>query len=132
MEKEKLIKELIEQEKLCFNDTKNQGVVAWMKWFTKDITIIEEKHKPNVVGEKDVKELFEGVYKLDNFEIDWDSFSADVSNDATLGYTIGKYSLKYKLEGKPYNQIGKYLFIWKKCDGEWKIDLDMINEYTIG
>ena len=99
-----------------------------MNWFSKDSIVVNEKHRPNTVGEKDIIKLFESVYKLDSYELSWEPFSADVSDDSTLGYTTGKYSKKYKQDGKLVNQIGKYVLIWKKYDGEWKIALDIANK----
>ena len=128
LKKEKARQELLEQDLLCFRDSQTNGVKALMNWFSKDAIVINEKHSPNAVGEEDIIKLFESVYQFDSYELSWEPLSSDISDDSTLGYTTGKYTKKYKQDGKLLKQIGKYVLIWKKCDGEWKIALDIANK----
>jgi len=59
----------------------------------------------------------------------WTPLLQEVSNDATLGYTVGRYRLSAKTaEGKAVFEEGKYLSVWRKqADGTWKIAVDLGN-----
>ena len=67
------------------------------------------------------------LFNLDSFELLWEPLNGDVSDDCSIGFTTGKYTMKYKKDGKLVSSIGKYTTIWKKQDGEWEITLDMGN-----
>ena len=67
------------------------------------------------------------LFNMDSLELLWVPLSGDVSDDFTLGYTTGKYTMKYKKDGKLVTKKAKYATIWKKYDGKWKITLDMGN-----
>lgn len=127
MEKEKVINELIELDRLFSEESNKHGALAWTNHFSKDGIMISENHNPNIIGEEGIKNSMESLFKTDSFELLWKSLSGDVSDDFTLGYTTGEYTMKYKKDGKLVISIGKYVTIWKKYDGEWKIALDMGN-----
>ena len=127
LEKEKVINELIELDRLFCEESNKHGAKAWTNHFSKDGIMISENHNPNIIGKEGIKNSMESLFNIDSFELLWQSLSGDVYDDFTLGYTIGEYTMKYKKNGKQVTSIGKYLTIWKKYDGEWKISLDMGN-----
>lgn len=46
--------------------------------------------------------------------------------DGDIAYETGTYSYKYQENGKPVNEEGRYVTIWKhQSDGAWKIAMDM-------
>ena len=52
--------------------------------------------------------------------------TVDVWLDGETAYETGKYSYKYQEKGKPVNDEGRYVTIWKRqSDGSWKIAADM-------
>jgi uncharacterized protein (TIGR02246 family) len=52
--------------------------------------------------------------------------TVDLWLDGETAYETGTYSYKYQEAGKPVNDEGRYVTIWKKqSDGAWKIASDM-------
>jgi len=52
--------------------------------------------------------------------------TVDLWLDGETAYETGKYSYKYQEKGKPVNEEGRYVTIWKRqSDGSWKIIMDM-------
>ena len=52
--------------------------------------------------------------------------TVDLWLDGDTAYETGTYSYKYQENGKPVNEEGLYVTIWKKQrDGSWKIVTDM-------
>jgi uncharacterized protein (TIGR02246 family) len=52
--------------------------------------------------------------------------TVDLWLDGNTAYETGTYSYRYQEAGKPVNDEGRYVTIWKKqSDGSWKIASDM-------
>lgn len=53
----------------------------------------------------------------------------DVAKAGDMAYEFGVYSLMLNgPDGKPMNDRGKYVVVWKKqTDGKWKVVADIIN-----
>jgi len=52
--------------------------------------------------------------------------TVDLWLDGDTAYETGTYSYKYLEAGKPVNEEGRYVTIWKRqSDGSWKIASDM-------
>jgi uncharacterized protein (TIGR02246 family) len=52
--------------------------------------------------------------------------TVDLWLDGDTAYETGTYSYKYQENGKPVNEEGRYVTIWKKqSDDSWKIVTDM-------
>ena len=64
------------------------------------------------------------------YELSWEPQKAEVAKSGELGYTWGKYRVKYNdAKGNEITSYGKYLNIWKKLpNGEWKVAVDMGNK----
>ncbi len=64
------------------------------------------------------------------YELSWVPQKAEVAMSGELGYTWGKYMVKYNDEkGNEITSHGKYLNVWKKQpNGEWKVAVDMGNK----
>ncbi len=64
------------------------------------------------------------------YQLSWVPQKAEVSMSGDLGYTWGKYIVKFNDQnGNEITSLGKYLNIWKKQpNGEWKVAVDMGNK----
>jgi uncharacterized protein (TIGR02246 family) len=52
--------------------------------------------------------------------------TVDLWLDSGIAYETGTYSYRYQEKGKPVNEEGRYVTIWKRqSGGEWKIIMDM-------
>ena len=50
-----------------------------------------------------------------------------VSGDATLASDFGKVSFGHDVDGKPVTEVGKYVVVWRKEAGAWKVLYDSYN-----
>lgn len=59
----------------------------------------------------------------------WEPQRAEVSRSEDMGWTWGKYVLRFKDEqGVEQKRYGKYLNIWtRQADGQWRVEVDMGN-----
>ena len=108
-------------------DTKKYGAPGYIKYFSEDAEMVCDRHNPNIVGREKINEGITIMFNEKDYEVSWEPLSGDVSDDFTLGYTIGnftgKYTKNFDEDGKPIIHIGKYTAIWKKYKGEWKVIL---------
>jgi uncharacterized protein (TIGR02246 family) len=50
-----------------------------------------------------------------------------VAQSGDMAYDIGTYTFSMSGRGGPVEDKGKYLVVWKKQDGAWKVAADMFN-----
>ncbi len=64
------------------------------------------------------------------YQLSWEPQKAEVAMSGEMGYTWGKYIVKFNdSNGNEITSRGKYLNIWKKQpDGQWKVAVDMGNK----
>ena len=60
----------------------------------------------------------------EGLEVSWESTAAFVSPDGNMAYDYGTTSMTLP-DGSV--EPGKYLVVWVKADGEWKVAADMFN-----
>ncbi len=127
MNKEEVIEELMEVDRLWVKKLKKEGPSAYSSPYEKDAIIVTRKNYPNIVGIENIKRVSDTIIHASIFNDVYEGFSeplsADVSNDFTLGYTTGNYTYKNEINGKIVTDVGKYVLIWKKFDGKWKVSL---------
>lgn len=75
-------------------------------------------------GKEDVGKEFQKVVDTDGFELSWEPIKAEVSASNDMAYAYG--SLKMKLPGGE-SMPGKYVVVWVKVNGEWKLQIDISN-----
>ena len=77
------------------------------------------------------KEAIRALWKdlLTDASISWKTKTVEVAQAGDLGYLSGTYEVTLNdLTGKPVNERGKYLEVWKKqADGKWKCVMDIWN-----
>ena len=84
---------------------------------------------PIATGKQAIRKIIARGFAMPGYELDWRPDKAGVARSGELGYTSGKYRVKFKnAAGKMVFDKGKYLMVWKKqADGEWKVLFDMNN-----
>ena len=85
---------------------------------------------PRIDGVEAIHEFVTGLTQMPGFSLSWEATSAHVSEDATLGYSLGTFEMTLDdAEGNPTSIEGKYLTVWQKqADGQWKVTADTFNE----
>jgi ketosteroid isomerase-like protein len=55
------------------------------------------------------------------------STAPQVAASGDLGYSRGTYRFRYTANGQPAEEAGKYVVVWKKWNGAWKVAVDVWN-----
>ena len=76
-----------------------------------------------VKGRAAIQELWKGVFESGIAGASLET--TDVESEGTLAYETGRYEMKLK-DGKVADR-GKYVVVWKRAGGEWRIHRDIWN-----
>ncbi len=95
---------------------------ALVALYTKDGEIMPPNTKV-VSGPRALERLFRSFWKAGDTVIKLETVETDGSGD--FAYEVGKYTLSGKT-GK-VNDRGKYIVVWKKVAGHWKLYRDIFN-----
>lgn len=82
---------------------------------------------PAASGGDAIRSTWVGLLALPNLSLTFEPTSVHVSDDATMAYDVGTYRLGYDGPTGRVEDNGKYLVVWEKRGGEWKVVADMIN-----
>lgn len=84
-------------------------------------------NSPVASGADAIRSTWAGLLGLPNVSLTFEPTSIHVSEDATMAYDVGTYQLAFDGPSGRVEDNGKYLVVWEKRDGEWKVVADMIN-----
>ena len=82
---------------------------------------------PPIQGAKAVAAMWETWGGLPNVAIEFGGTFAEVAASGELAYDYGTYTFAFDGEDGPFKENGKYIVVWKKIDGAWKIAADIFN-----
>lgn len=95
---------------------------AFSKYLVDDALSLP-RNGPAVRGLEDIVKSLAGEYSLR-----WTPQDADVSGNADMGYTWGRWLLTVDTDSGALERRGKYLNVWVKRNGEWMVLVDMGNQ----
>ena len=104
-------------EKMC----EEKGIADAFYFFAADSTVIKRQTDTLIIGKENIKNYYSNpAYK--NAAINWTPDFIDVSEDADMAYTYGKYLWKVWNEpGVTTENRGVFHTVWKRQpDGSWK------------
>jgi ketosteroid isomerase-like protein len=81
---------------------------------------------PAVTGVDAIKKMLDEMMKSPGFALSWAATKADVAASGDIGYTTGTYEMS--MAGAM--EKGKYVTVWKKQGGTWKVTEDIFNSDT--
>lgn len=85
-------------------------------------------NSPIATGHEAVKKLFSNFFSLPDLKIEWHPNDVSVARSGEMAYTTGAYKMTFKDgSGKLIEDHGKYVTIWKKVQGQWKVAYDIFN-----
>jgi len=122
------VRKAIEEQEHKFVEAVLQGVaVAAAALFTED-TFLLPPNSEMIQGKQATEVFWKRTWtqmKVTEFDINIES----LNGSADVVYEVGKYTLKFQLEGQEsLEEKGKYVLIWKKmADGTWKRHVDIWN-----
>ena len=82
---------------------------------------------PQAAGTAAIRSAWAGLFQLPNLSLSFAPTSIRVSRDGTMAYDVGTYSFGFDGPQGRVNDRGKYLVVWEKVNGQWKVAADMFN-----
>ncbi len=97
--------------------------------YVADDGIVGASNAPMAKGKGEIQKLMGGFFAIPGFTVKWQANKIEVAGSGDIGYSTGTYQLSLDgPQGKPINDNGKYLTVWKKqTDGSWKVSADLFN-----
>lgn len=85
-----------------------------------------------VVGDGPRREYLAALFAEPDFESSWETTRVDVSAAGDMALSVGTTSHAGRgPDGVPFTEQGKYVTVWGKVDGEWKVLADMWNSTAV-
>jgi len=93
-----------------------------------DDAVVLASNEPIVSGKKAIGEMLTQMHAMPGFGVTWQANSAVVSASGDMAYTLGNYKFTANdTSGTPMTDQGKYVTVWTKQNGEWKVAVDAFN-----
>jgi len=115
-------KGFIDSINMKFSEAIKNGDSTWLAGqYSSDAEILLEKSEP--IKGKDILAMWGGVSRSETR--DWTFTTTDLQGDENFLVETGTYEIKDA--GKKLADKGKYVVVWKKENGQWKLYRDMGN-----
>lgn len=82
---------------------------------------------PAFQGKAGVAQAWTGMLGLPGFALSFGPTEIQVADSGDMALDRGTYVLKTTGANGPIEDRGKYLVVWRKIGGEWKVAADMLN-----
>ena len=115
--------EIMDLERETYRQT-SSGDLSWINDLCLEDVLQFSPGKPLVVGKKNMRAEFQNVLDTDDYEMSWEPTRAVVSESNDMAYAYGTLTLK--LPGAD-PVPGKYVVVWVKENGEWRLAIDIPN-----
>ena len=117
---------LLEADRAFARETAARGVEGWLDFHLEDAHNVPAAG-PAVVGHAAIRERMTAFLADTTQFFTWEPVFAEVAADGSLGFTYGDWSTT-DLSTDSVTSRGRYLTVWKKHDGEWKVTADIGND----
>jgi uncharacterized protein (TIGR02246 family) len=94
-----------------------------------DDAIVLPPNSPSATTKEAIRNVWKDLLAGPGLVLSWKATRVEVSKSGDTAYATGTYELTMNdANGKPINDRGKYVEVWKKqADGKWKCGADMWN-----
>lgn len=114
--------ELLQLDVKFSEATLKGGGKAFVEWFATDAVTLNNKQSP-VLGKTRLAATANWDPK--EYQLSWQPLGAQMGPSGDMGFTWGHYEGKSKdKQGQPVTLSGRYITVWKKVDGKWKVAMD--------
>jgi ketosteroid isomerase-like protein len=121
-----IVQELMEADRAFNLATQAAGAEGWVSFFDSDGAMIQAG-VGEIRGLQAIRTAMEGTLAVPGVSLTWDPTRAHVSNDGSLGFTVGTYVFTSADSESPVGN-GLYVSIWRRQeDGSWKVMMDLGN-----
>jgi ketosteroid isomerase-like protein len=119
--------EMMDADRAFDRATAVRGLDGWMSYFAPDARL--NLRSGILEGRANIRAHYAKMFAQPEFSIRWEPLFAEASADGTLGYTLGKARISFRMpDGTREQRPGNYLTVWKKQkDGAWKAATDIGN-----
>lgn len=95
---------------------------VWASWFEDEgVQVITGQI---IQGQTSITALMAPAFTTPGFMLAWDPDLARSAVDGTLGLTSGRFESRSLAEGQDVINHGRYVTVWKKVEGQWRVTLD--------
>jgi len=84
-------------------------------------------NSPPIEGPKAIVEVWKSWAELPNVEVVFGTNRIEVSSSGDMAYDYGWYTFAFDTDDGRFEDKGKYIVVWKRVDGAWKIAADILN-----
>lgn len=100
-------------------------VDPWVAFYADDAVVLPPNEK-TATSKEAIRKSINDLVSAPGLSIKWQLTKVEVAKSGEIGYGYGTYDLTLNdAKGKPMNDQGKILEIWKKqADGSWKCAVD--------
>ena len=84
-------------------------------------------NSPPVEGPKAIAAVWKSWSELPNVEIDFGANRIESSASGDMAYDYGWYTFDFDTDNGRVMDKGKYIVVWKKVGGVWKVAADIFN-----
>jgi len=94
-----------------------------------DDAVVLPPNRPSATTKEAIRKLWQDLLASPGFALSWKPTRVEASKSGDMAHVSGTYEFSINdASGKPFNDRGKYLEVWKKqADGNWKCAADMWN-----
>ncbi|MCH6548145.1 MAG: DUF4440 domain-containing protein, partial [Gemmatimonadetes bacterium] len=82
---------------------------------------------PRVDGRGAIRSAWAGMFQMPNLSLTFTPTDIVIADAGDMAYDIGTYNLGLDGPDGRIEDNGKYLVVWQKVNGEWKIMADIFN-----
>jgi uncharacterized protein (TIGR02246 family) len=105
---------------------KSKDVGAIAEFYTED-GVIMPPNAELAQGREAIRKVWEGMVQLPNFSLNFEPSTIKTAEAGDMAFEIGTYKLAFKPAQGGIEDIGKYVVVWSKEDGDWKAVADIFN-----
>ena len=99
-----------------------------ISFYSQDALVLPT-NAPAATTKEAIRNTWKDLLASPGVAISWKTTKVEVARSGDIAYTTGTYELTMNdASGKPINDRGKYVEVWKKqTDGKWKVAVDIWN-----
>jgi len=107
-------------------DAINQGDAAAVAALYTEEAKLLPPNRQMIVGREGIQAHYQGIFDAGGRDLQLTVIELSVNGD--MAHEVGKYTLTIQPEeGEAISDNGKYLVIWKRENGSWKVDVAIFN-----
>ncbi len=84
-------------------------------------------NSPPIEGPAAIAAVWKSWSELPNVDINFGTTRLDISSSRDLVSDYGWYTFAFDTDNGRFDDKGKYIVVWKKVDGVWKVVADIFN-----